>query len=101
VLASQAQMKIQNETVHFIEKQRNYSKKCVLKPSFNPVAIIGASLLGISLTPPFLQAKTRMASQVKVKFSFSLQRLTISLIVLPGLTPRIRRLGKVNRPQSA
>ena len=64
------------------------------------VAIIGASLLAISLTP-LLQAKTRMASQVKVKLSFSLQALTISLIVLPGLTPRIGRLGKVNGPQSA
>lgn len=63
------------------------------------VAVIGARCF-ISLTPLF-QAKTRMASQVKVKFSLSLQGLTISLNVLPGLTPRIRRLGKVNGPQSA
>ena len=34
--------------------------------------IIGASLLAISLTP-LLQAKARMASQVKVKLSISLQ----------------------------
>jgi hypothetical protein len=92
-------MKMQNETAHSIEKQRNYSKKCVLRP-LSLCSHIGASWIGISLTP-LLQAKTRMASQVKVKFSISLKGLTFSLIGLLGVTPRIRRLGQVNGSQGA
>lgn len=90
-----------NEVTERDRKLHREAEKQLKEVCPRPVAVISGWLSHTYLLHllQFLQAKARMASQVKV--TLTTKSLIISLIVLQGATPRIRRLWEVDGSESA